>query len=106
MHNPPQNINFNVTVTFSNVAFSGNVIETIGSCLYANTYSNKDSGLKPLIIVLKDVIAYRNKQDGSSTSISKAGMFTMDNIKALHITGSSSHYHDNSGLVFEVIDTH
>ena len=29
----------------------------------------------------------------------------MDNIKALHITGSNSHYYDNSGSVFEVIDT-
>ena len=105
IHNPPQNKDFNVTVTFSNVTFSGNVIETTGACIYANTYSNKDSGLKPLIIVLEDVIAYNNTQDGSSTSISKAGMFTMDNIKALHITGSNSHYYDNSGSVFELINT-
>ena len=105
IHNPPQNKDFNVTVTFSNVNFSGNVIETTGACLYANTYSNKDSGLKPLIIALDDVIAYNNTQDGSSTSISKAGMFTMDYIKALHITGSKSHYYYNSGSVFEVIDT-
>ena len=105
IHNPPQNKDFNVTVTFSNVNFSENVIETTGACLYANTYSNKDSGFKPLIIVLEDVIAYSNTQDGSSTSISKAGMFTMDNIKALHITGSNSHYHDNSGSVFEIINT-
>ena len=105
IHNPPQNKDFNVTVTFSNVIFSGNIFETTGACMYANTYSNKDSGLKPLMIVLKDVIAYSNTQDGSSTSISKAGMFTMVNIKALHITGSDSHYHDNSGSVFEVIDS-
>ena len=105
IHNPPQKKDFNVTVTFSNVNFSGNVIETTGACIYANTYSNKDSGLKPLIIVLEDVIAYNNTQNGSSTSISKAGMFTMDNIKALHITGSNSHYYNNSGSVFEVIDT-
>ena len=105
IHNPPQNKNFNVTVTFSNVNFNGNVIESTGACIYANTYSNKDSGLKPLIIVLEDVIAYNNTQDGSSTSISKAGMFTMDNIKALHITGSNSHYYNNSGSVFEVIDS-
>ena len=70
--------------------------------MYANIYSNKDSGLKPLIIVLKDVMAYNNRP----TSISKADMFTMDNINAFHIIGSSSHYHDNSGSVFEVIDTH
>ena len=105
LHNPPQNKDFNVTVTFSNVNFSENVIKTTGACIYANTYSNKDSGLKPLIIVLEDVIAYNNTQDGSSTSISKAGMFTMDNIKALHITGSNSHYYNNSGSIFEVIDT-
>ena len=105
IHNPPQNKDFNVTVTFSNVNFSENVIKTTGACIYANTYSNKDSGLKPLIIVLEDVIAYNNTQDGSSTSISKAGMFTMDNIKALYINGSNSHYYYNSGSVFEVIDT-
>ena len=105
IHNPPQNKDFNVTVTFSNVNFSENVIETTGACLYANTYSNKDSGFKPLIIVLEDVIAYSNTQDGSSTSISKAGMFTMDNIKVLLITGSNSHYHDNSGSVFELTNT-
>ena len=105
LHNPPQNKDFNVTVTFSNVNFSENVIKTTGACIYANTYSNKDSGLKPLIIVLEDVIAYNNTQDGSSTSISKAGMFTMDNIKALHITGFNSHYYNNSGSIFEVIDT-
>ena len=105
IHNPPQNKDFNVTVTFSIVNFSANIIETRGACLYANTYSNKDSGLKPLIIVLEDVTAYSNTQDGSSTSISKAGMFAMDNIKALHITGSNSHYYHNSGSVFEVIDT-
>ena len=105
IHNPPQNIDFNVTVTFTNVTFSKNVIETTGACLYANTYSNKDSGLKPLIIVLEDVIAYSNTQDGSSTSISKAGIFTMVNVKTLHITGSNSHYHDNSGSVFELTNT-
>ena len=105
IHNPPQSKDFNVTVTFSNVIFSGNVIKTTGACIYANTYSNKDSGLKPLIIVLEDVIAYNNTQDGSSTSISKAGMFTMDNIKAFHINGSNSHYYNNSGSIFEVIDT-
>ena len=105
IQNSPQNKDFDVTVTFSNVNFSGNVIETTGACLHANTYSNKDSGLKPLIIVLEDVMAYNNTQNGSSTSISKAGMFTMDNIKALHITGFNSHYYDNSGSVFEVIDT-
>ena len=105
IHNPPQKKDFNVTVMFTNVNFSENVIKTTGACIYANTYSNKDSGLKPLIIVLEDVIAYNNTQDGSSTSISKAGMFTMDNIKALHITGSNSHYYDNSGSIFEVIDT-
>ena len=104
IHNPPQNKDFNVTVRFSNVSFR-NIIETTGACIYANTYSNKDSGLKPLIIVLENVIAYNNTQDGSSTSISKAGMFTMDNIKALHITGSNSHYYNNSGSVFEVIDS-
>ena len=105
IHNSPQNKDFNVTVAFTNVTFSKNVIKTTGSCLYANTYSNKDSGFKPLIIVLEDIIAYSNTQDGSSTSISKAGMFTMDNIKALHITGSNSHYHDNSGSVFELTNT-
>ena len=105
IHNPPQNKDFNVTVTFSNVTFSGNVIDTTGACMYANTYSNKDSGFKPLIIILEDIITYSNTQDGSSTSISKAGMFTMDNIKALHITGSNSHYHDNSGSVFELTNT-
>ena len=105
IHNPPQNKDFDVNVRFSNVNFSGNVIKNTGACLYANTYSNKDSGLKPLIIVLEDVIAYNNTQDGSSTSISKAGMFTMDNIKALHITGSNSHYYNNSGSVFEVTNT-
>ena len=104
IHNPPQNKDFNVTVTLSNVTFSGNVIDTTGACMYANTYSNNDSGLKPLIIVLENVIAYRNKQDGSSTSISKAGMFTMVNIKALHVTGSNSRYYDNSGSVFELIN--
>ena len=87
------------------MSFTRNIIETTGACLYANTYSNKDSGLKPLIIVLEDLIAYNNTQDGSSTSISKAGMFTMDNIKALYINGSNSHYYDNSGSVFDVIDT-
>ena len=105
IHNPPQNKDFNVTVTFSNVNFSGNVIETTGACIYANTYSNKDSGLKPLIIVLEDVIAYTNKQDGSSTSISKAGMFTMVNVKTIHINGTNSHYYDNSGSVFELTNT-
>ena len=105
IHNSPQNKDFNVTVTFTNVNFSENVIKTTGACVYANTYSNKDIGLKPLIIVLEGVIAYNNTQDGSSTSISKAGMFTMDNIKALHINGSNSHYYNNSGSTFEVIDT-
>ena len=105
IHNPPQNKDFNVTVTLSNVTFSGNVIDTTGACMYANTYSNKNSGLKSLIIVLENVIAYRNKQDGLSTSISKAGMFTMINIKTLYINGSNSYYYDNSGSVFELINT-
>ena len=103
IHNPQSTKNFNVTVTFRNVSFSNNHIKTTGSCLYATTYSN--GNVSPLIVVLEDVVAYKNSQTGLLTSISKTGMFTMDNIKALHINGSNSHYHDNSGSVFEVIDT-
>ena len=105
IHNPPLNKDFNITVTFSNVNFTDNLIETTGSCLYATTYSYENSALKPLIVILKNVIAYKNSQRSLSTSLSKAGMFTMVNVKFLYLTGFNSCYHDNSGSVFEVIDT-
>ena len=90
-------------MTFRKVNFSENHIKTTGSCLYATTYTYKN--YSPLTVVLEDVIAYWNTQTGLLTSISKAVMFTMDNIKALHINGTNSHYYSNSGSVFEVIDT-
>ena len=105
IQNPPKKMELNVTVTFSNVTFIKNLIKTTGSCLYATTYSYEDSGLKPLIIVLENVVASKNSQGGLSTSISKAGMFTMINIKTLYINGTNSHYCDNSGSVFELINT-
>ena len=105
IQNPPSNKNFNVIVTFSNVTFIKNLIKTTGSCLYSTTYSYEDSPLKPLIIVLENVVASKNSQGGLSTSISKAGMFTMINIKTLYINGSNSYYYDNSGSVFELINT-
>ena len=105
IQNPPSNENFNVTVTFSNVIFIKNLIKTTGSCLYATTYSYEDSPFKHLIIVLENIVATKNSQVGLSTSISKAGMFTMINVKTLYINGTNSHYYDNSGSVFEVIDT-
>ena len=100
---PPKKMEFNVTVRFSNVTFFKNLVETTGACLFATTYSYEDHST--LIIVLENVIAYNNSQYASSTSISTAGMFTVDNIKALHIIGSNSHYYNNSGSVFEVIDS-
>ena len=105
IYNPPLNKDFNITVTFSNVKFTDNLVETTRSCLYAGTYSYETSGFKPLIIVLKNVLAYYNSQRSLSTSLSKAGMFTMVNVKSLYITGFNSHYRDNSGSVFEVTDT-
>ena len=105
IQNPPKKMELNVTVTFSNVTFIKNLINTTGSCLYATTYSYEDSPLKPLIIVLENILASKNSQGGLSTSISKAGMFTMINIKTLYINGTSSYYHDNSGSVFELINT-
>ena len=103
LHNPQPSKDFDITVTFRKVNFSENHIETTGSCLYATTYTYKN--YSPLTVVLEDVIAHWNTQTGLLTSISKAGMFTMDNIKALHINGTNSHYYSNSGSVFEVIDT-
>ena len=105
IHNPPLNKDFDITVTFSNVEFKDNLIETTGSCLYAATYSYKNNAVNSLIVILKNVIAYDNSQRSLSTSLSKAGMFTMVNIKSLYITGFNSRYHDNSGSVFEVTDT-
>ena len=105
IHNPPLNKDFNITVTFNNVNFTDNLIKTTGSCLYATTYSYENSALKPLIVILKNVIAYNNSQRSLSTSLSKAGMFTMVNVKSLYITGFNSHYHDNSGSVFKITDT-
>ena len=105
IYNPPLNKDFNITVTFSNVKFTDNLVETTGSCLYAATYSYETSGFKPLKIILKNVLAYYNSQRSLSTSLSKAGMFTMVNVKSLYITGCNSHYHDNSGSVFELTNT-
>ena len=105
IQNPPKKMESNVTVTFSNVIFSKNLIKTTGSCLYATTYSYEDSPFKHLIIVLENIVASKNSQGGLSTSTSKAGMFTMINVKTLYINGTNSHYYDNSGSVFELIDT-
>ena len=105
IQNPPKKMESNVTVTFSNVTFSKNLIKTTGSCLYATTYSYEDSPFKHLIIVLENIVASKNSQGGLSTSTSKAGMFTMINVKTLYINGTNSHYYDNSGSVFELIDT-
>ena len=105
IHYPQPTKDSDVTVTFRNVNFSKNHINTTGSCLYATSYSYFYENYSPLTVVLEDVIAYQNTQTGLSTSISKAGLFTMVGIKALHITGSNSHYYNNSGSVFEVIDT-
>ena len=107
IHNPQPTKDFDVTVTFRKVNFSENHIKTKGSCLYATSYSYSYfyENYSPLTVVLEDVIAYQNTQTGLLTSISKAGLFTMVGIKALHITGSKSRYYNNSGSVFEVIDT-
>ena len=103
LHNPQPSKDFDITVTFRKVNFSENHIETTGSCLYATTYTYKN--YSPLTVVLEDVIAHWNTQTGLLTSISKAGLFTMVNVKTLYINGSNSHYYNNSGSVFEVIDT-
>ena len=103
IQSPHQKIDLDVIVKFSNVNFSNNVVEIAGSCLYATTYSYEDNS--PLIVILEDVIACNNAQSGSSTSISKAGVFSLVGIKTLYINGSRSHYYNNSGSVFEVIDT-
>ena len=103
IHNPPQNKDFNVNATFSNVTFISNHFESAGPCLYAATYSSKSDS--PLIIILKNIVAYKNYQYVLLVSTSKASIFRMVKIKALYITGSNSHYYDNSGSVFEVIDT-
>ena len=105
IQNSPKKMESNVTVTFSNVTFSKNLIKTTGSCLYATTYSYENSALKPLIVVLENIVAYNNSQDDLSTSTLKAGMFTMINVKTLYINGTNSYYYDNSGSVFEIIDT-
>ena len=103
VHIPHQKKVLDVIVKFSNVNFSNNIIEMTGSCLYATTYSYEDN--TPLIVILEDVIAYNNFQSGSSTLISKAGVFSLFGIKTLYINGTKSHYYNNSGSVFEVIDT-
>ena len=105
IHNPQPTKDFDITVTFRNVNFSENHINTTGSCLYATSYSYSYENYSPLTVVLEDVIAYQNTQTGLSTSISKAGLFTMVGIKLLHINGSNSHYYNNSGSVFEIIDS-
>ena len=105
IHNLQPTKDFDVTVTFRNVNFNENHIKTTGSCLYATSYSYSYENYSPLTVVLEDVIACWNTQTGLSTSISKAGLFTMVGIRALHINGSNSHYYNNSGSVFEVIDT-
>ena len=107
IHNPQPTKDFDVTVTFRNMNFSKNHINTTGSCLYATSYSYSYfyENYFPLTVILEDVIAYKNTQTGLLTSISKAGLFTMVDIKALRITGSKSHYYNNSGSVFEVIDS-
>ena len=103
IQSPHQKMDLDVIVKLSNVNLSNNVIEITGSCLYATTYSYEDN--TPLIVILEDVIACNNSQSGSSTSISKAGVFSLVGIKTLYINGSKSHYYNNSGSVFEVIDT-
>ena len=103
IQNPHKKMEFNVTVRFSNVTFFNNLVETTGACVFATTYSYEDH--TTLIVVLENITTYSNSQYAASTSVSKAGMFTVNNIKALHITGSNNHYYNNSGSVFEVIDT-
>ena len=105
IHYPQPTKDSDVTVTFRNVNFSENHIKTTGSCLYATSYSYSYENYSPLIVVLEDVIAYQNTSTGFSTSISKAGLFTIVGIRALHINGSNSYYFNNSGSVFEVIDS-
>ena len=101
--------NSKVNVAFNNVTFSGNVIATTGSCLYAKTYFSKGEQNDILFIFLANITAYKNFQINPYTNIihsanAKAGHFTLFNVGLLHLTGYN-YFHDNSGSVFEITDT-
>ena len=100
VYNPPQNM---MTITFSNDTFTNNSAIKTGSSLYAKVYSLKRP--KTVCIVMDGVSAFHNTQMGMSSLISKAGVFTLVNLKTVVITGLNNVFYKNHGSVFEVINS-
>ena len=89
-----------VTVKFIDVSFNNNQIDSAGSCLSVAEHSHlHNSNIK---VVFQNVIAHENS---IPSSFSKAEVFSIINIKSLHITGLSNSFCHNYGSVFKVTNT-